>query len=240
MDNSKKEFALKWVPIFFTSITVVLTLVNYIFYDRANKELTNAKLQIENELRPREFENNLKLTLYKEKKEAIGQKDTTMQKVTLLVINEMLKEDSVFREKLITILLQSTNSQQLIETQQKLDVFQQEEQIRMKPDKFTIDVFYLEGKLKETEQRADDIYSVLVSKHPTYTIRKRLLPQSINARTGYRIENNQIHYNAKDGLIVSKILNEIQSSGISLLEQYELDTVRSNRENYMSIFVRNK
>jgi len=240
MDNSKREFALKWVPIIFTGITVVLTLVNYFLYDRANRELTNAKLQIENELRPREFENNLRLTLYKEAKEAIGQKDTSMQKVALLVINEMLKDDSVFRERLITILLQSTNSQKLIETQQKLDVFHQEEQIIIKSDQFTIDVFYLEDELKETEQRAEAIYSVLSSKYPTYTIRKRLLPQSINARTGYRIENNQIRYNTKDEPIVTKVLKEIQSSGISSLEQYELDTVRSNRKNYMSIFVRNK
>ena len=240
MDNSKREFALKWVPIIFTGITVVLTLVNYFLYDRANRELTNAKLQIENELRPREFENNLRLTLYKEAKEAIGQKDTSMQKVALLVINEMLKDDSVFRERLITILLQSTNSQKLIETQQQFDVFQQEEQIVIKSDQFTIDVFYLEDKLKETEQRAEAIYSVLSSKYPTYTIRKRLLPQSINARTGYRIENNQIRYNTKDEPIVTKVLKEIQSSGISSLEQYELDTVRSNRKNYMSIFVRNK
>jgi len=240
MDNSKKEFALKWVPIIFTGIAVALTLVNFILYDRANKKLTNTKLQIENELRPREFENNLRLTLYKEAKEAIGQKDTTMQKVALLVINEMLKDDSVFREKLITILLQSTNSQKLIETQQKLDVFHQEEQIVIKPDQFTIDVFYSEDQLKETEQRAEAIYSVLSSKYPTYTIRKRLLPQSINARTGYRIETNQIRYNTKDEPTVAKILKEIQSSGASSLEQYELDTVRNNRKNYMSIFVRNK
>ena len=70
--------------------------------------------------------------------------------------------------------------------------------------------------------------------------KKRDAKKQQKGRRGWVLPYNQIHYNAKDGPIVSKILNEIQSSGISLLEQYELDTVRSNRENYMSIFVRNK
>lgn len=238
MDNEKK------VQVIYTIIAGVsmgiFTLLNYFLYDRANKEMTNNQLKIENELRPLEFENNLKLALYKEVKESIEQKDTTLQNATLLIVNEMLDGDSIFREKLINILLQSTNSQKLIESQQKLDEFKIG-QASIRPGVFTIDIFYLEDFIKEAEPRAEAIYSILRSKYPNYNIRKRLLPRSINAKLGYQIDFNQIRYDigTKEELLAKDILNEVQRNGIFQREQPVLKGISNDTKNYLSLFIRN-
>ena len=104
-----------------TILNAIITTSNYFIYEKKTIELNDNYLRIENELRPREFDNNLKLTLYKEVKDAITKKDSTIQQATLIMVNNMLDYDSIFREKLINVLLQSTNSSKLIETQKKID-----------------------------------------------------------------------------------------------------------------------
>jgi len=239
-DVKKRDVVLKWLPAVFTIIAGTFTLINYVFFDMTYKELANTKLKMENELRPREFENNLRLTLYKEVKEAIGQKDTLMQNAALLVVNEMLDTDSSFREKLINILLLSTNSQKLKETQQKLDEFQ-EGQVTIEPDQYTIDVFYLEDIEHEAEPRADAVCSVLQAKYPNYTVRKRLLPKSVNTRIGYQIDFNQIRYDTgtEEERLANDILKEITKHNIFQNELPALKGIKSNRKNYLSIYIRN-
>ncbi|MDR1759301.1 MAG: hypothetical protein LBR60_02095 [Fibrobacter sp.] len=241
-DGSKSEMLLKLLPVICTVIAGAFSFFNYLFFDRinqelakTNQELTNANLKIENELRPREFENNLKLTLYKEVKEAIGQRDTAMQNATLLVINEMLEEDSVFREKLISILLQSAGSSKLIKTQQKLDDFQ-EEQAAIKPNKLTIDVFYPEDS-ENAESRADSVCSVLRSKYPDFTVRKRLLPRVINAKVGFRMNFNQIRYSTAEKQIAEDILTDMRNLSVFDSDLPKLVSVKNKMRNYLSIFV---
>ena len=54
-----------------TILNAIITTSNYFIYEKKTIELNDNYLRIENELRPREFDNNLKLTLYKEVKDAI-------------------------------------------------------------------------------------------------------------------------------------------------------------------------
>ncbi|MGI6343298.1 MAG: hypothetical protein ACOXZ9_10040 [Bacteroidales bacterium] len=235
------KIILKWLPpSFFTIIAGIFIFVNFIFYEKTNKKLNNDKIKIENELRLLEFENNLRLTLYKEVKEAIVQKDTIMQKATLLVVNEMLDDDYIFRDKLINVLLQSTNSQKLIKTQQRIDTFQ-EEQMSIESDKFTIDIFYLEDILDEAKPLAEKVYYLLCTKYPQYSIRKRLLPSSINSKIGYQIDFNQIRYdiNTYEKLVAEDILFEIQKNNIFKKEQPTLQGINNDTKNYLSIFIRN-
>ena len=238
--KSKKTLLLKWIPIIIQIITLVFTFVIFLHFEKPNKELSNSKLKIETEILPREFENNLRLTLYKEVKDAIGQKDTNMQKATLLIINEMLEEDSVFRVKLINILLQSTSSQELQQTQENLNNYHKE-QISLNPKKYTIDVFYLEDNLKETEPLAKAVDSVLRSNCPGYTIRKRLLPKSINAKIGYQIHKNQIRYDigTNEENVAKDIINYIRKSDI-LQNVPDTMAINNNTQNYLSIFIKNK
>lgn len=153
-----------------------------------------------------------------------------------MVVNEMLdQKDSVFKNKLINVFLQSPNSSQLIKIQNVIDDFQDN------LDGYAIDVFYLEDIIKEAEPLAEKVCSLLRSKYSKYTIRKRLLPKTINARKGYRIDCNQIRYDigSDEEKLARGILNEIQEDSIFKKEQPILKGINQNTKNYMSIFVRN-
>lgn len=126
MEKEKKSVLEKlnsrWVTPLFAIIAVVYGFIFKINSDKLDTysmELNNLSKKIENELRVKEFDNNLKMTIYGEVKEAIQQKDTALQNATLIVINEMLKDDSAFREKLKTVMFASSNSAGLIEVQKK-------------------------------------------------------------------------------------------------------------------------
>ena len=198
----------KWVTPLFAIIAIVYGFIfklNSDQLDQNTKNLKNLQTQMDNELRMKEFDNNLKLTIYKEVKDAIEQKDTSLQKATLIVVNEMLKDDTLFREKLKTVLFASSNSKKLIAVQQKIDQFSVDQK-SANVKGFKIDVFYLDDIPDEARPRADRIVSLLREKYPNYTIRRRLLPKEINARSGYRIDANQIRFEPVEKQIANDVL----------------------------------
>ena len=91
-DKSVFEIVIKVITI----LNVIVTISSYFIYETKLLELKTKYLGIENELRPREFDNNLKLTLYKEVKDAITTKDSIIQQATLIIVNNMLDYDPIF------------------------------------------------------------------------------------------------------------------------------------------------
>ena len=208
--------------------------------DENTKNLNNLKTQIETQLRQKEFENDLKLTIYKEVKDAIVKKDTSIQNATLIVVNEMLKEDTAFREKLKTVLFASPNSNTLIAVQKKIDEFTDEQTLTTTTrGNFTIDVFYLDDIITEAKPRAEQIAGLLRTMHPGYNIRLRLLPKEVNARSGYRISANQIRFEASESKVAQEAYDAIFKNKIFSLEQPKMNTISYRTPNYLSIFVRN-
>jgi len=251
MENDKKSFLeklnSKWVTPLFAIIAIVYGFIFKVNNDKLqtnSEQLDNLSKQIQNELRVKEFDNNLKMTIYGEVKDAITKKDTTLQNATLIVINEMLKDDSVFREKLKTVLFSSSNATQLIAVQQKIDQFSSEQkkaEARVPdPAKYKIDVFYLDDVLQEAKPRAESVVDLLKTKYPEYTIRLRLLPKEINAQYGYRISENQIRFESDERDLAESVLNAIRQKNIFELEQPALNQIKYNTPNYISIFVRNR
>ncbi len=245
METEKKSFLeklnSKWVTPLFAILAIVygfIFKINSDQIDQNTKNLKNLQTQIDNELRKKEFENNLKLTIYKEVKDAIEARDSSLQKATLIVVNEMLKEDTLFREKLKTVLFSSTNSKKLIAVQQKIDQFSVE-QTAAPLNGFKIDVFYLDDIISEAKPRAEQIVSLLHVKYPNYIIRPRLLPKEINAQSGYRIDANQIRFESSERQIANAILKVISEEGIFRKEQPQMIMTSYSTPNYISIFVRN-
>lgn len=231
----------KWVTPLFAIVAIVygfIFKVNSDQLEQNSKKLENLQTQIENEIRQKEFNNNLKLTIYKEVKDAISQKDTVLQNATLIVVNEMLKDDSVFREKLKTVLFASTNSTKLIKVQQKIDNFEVEEKLT-RGKEFKIDVFYLEAIPEEAKPRAKKIVEILKKKYPKYTVRQRLLPKEINAQSEFRIDANQIRYELNESQIANDILNTIKEENVFKIEQPKMYLTTFHTPNYISVFVRN-
>ncbi len=232
-----------WITPILAIITTVYGVIIKIKSDELGAtatKLTNLKTQIDTELRQKEFNNNLKMTIYKEVKEAIAGKDTGLQNATLIVVNEMLKDDSVFREKLKTVLFASSNSKDLIKIQNRMVQFSENETItKTAAGSFTIDVFYLEDIPTESMPRADKVVSMLKTKFPNYTIRKRLLPKEVNARSGYRIDSNQIRFEPDENNLANEIKQAIARDNIFQNEQPILRTTTNKTPGYLSIFVRN-
>ena len=243
METEQKSFLERINANWITPLLAIITAVYGFMFKMNSDKLNNLQTQIETQLRQKEFENNLKLTIYQEVKEAIVKKDTTLQNATLIVVNEMLKDDSIFREKLKTVLFASTNSNSLINVQNKIDNFTVEQASTTTltaPDTFKIDVFYLDAIPVEAKSRAEKVVALLKSIYPRYTIRLRLLPKEINARSGYRIDSNQIRYEESELQIAKTVLDAINKNKIFEQDKPKLNLTTYYTPYYCSIFVRNK
>jgi hypothetical protein len=210
------------------------------------KKIGNSAARIESELREREFFNALKIQMYNEVKDAISKKDSRLQNAVLLLVNEMLADDSLFRDKLTTVLLSSVNTveevkKEMSEIQKKEVEFIEKEESKIAENINTIDVFYLEDVLQEAKPRAEKLVNLLKAKHPEDRIRIRLLPRTINARKNLRIGENQIRYEDSEESLARSIRTQALESGIFEREQLYMKKVNPGRAtpNYVSIFVRN-
>lgn len=205
--------------------------------DTAQRKLNLQSTELDNIIKRREFDNNLKMEMYKETKDAIG-KDSLTQNATLVILNEMLADDSAFRWKLKSILSQSPSLKAQAVIQKKLDVFSYQQSSLVK-SKFTIDVFYLEELVKEALPRAKRIVEVLKQKFPSYNVRLRVLPTAVNIQSGYRIDANKIRYEKSETAIAKQVRDIIIASRVLQIEQPQMNMIRYSTPNYISVFVRN-
>jgi len=251
MEQEKKSFLekfnSKWVTPFFAIITIIYGFFFKITNDKLDensKILKNTLQQQEIDLRQKEFNNNLKLKVYEEVKEAIASKDSSIQNATLFVVNQLLKDDSLFRDKLMTLLFATPHSKSLIETQKRLDEFgieQKEVSVgNVSQNHYRIDVFYLQDIPKESIPLAKSVVTLLKQKYPQNDIRLRELPLEVNAQRGYRIGENQIRYESEEEQAVDEVLKIINEKHIFRLEKpKKLLLTRSKSPQYFSLFIRN-
>jgi hypothetical protein len=205
--------------------------------DTAQRALNLHTTEMNNIIKMREFENSLKMEMYQETKAAIG-KDSLTQNATMIILNEMLDDDSVFRWKLKSILSQSPNPKAQAIVQQKLETFSAQ-QSNIRNDHFTVDVFYLDEIAKEALPRAKKVVDLLHSRFPTYTVRLRLLPSAINSQSGYRIDSNKIRFEKSEYTKAKEVLDVITAAKVFQLEQPRMNQITYHTPNYISIFVRN-
>ena len=204
--------------------------------DTAQRSLNLQTSELDNLLKKREFDDNIKMEMYRETKDAIGKDPKTLE-ATLLIINEMLKDDSAFKWKLKSILSQSPFAKNQPFVQERINTFTIEQNSISKEP--AIDVFYLDEILNEALPRANKIVQTLKEHFPKYNIRLRLLPSSINSQSGYRIQENMIRYNKAEASVANKIQTIITNEKIFQLEQPRLKMVGNKRPNYIGVFVRN-
>jgi hypothetical protein len=241
-----------------TAYNTLMTQWTQARLDKAQKELdtTQSKLEIQsialdNFLKKKEFESNLKFKIYDEVKDAVIKKDKQLQDVVVIIVNEMLADDSIFRSKMNKLLLGSpytdpTVKTDIIRTQVAETEFSRKtatlaDNTGARSNRLTIDVFYLEDILQESLPRADRIVQELMKKYPDAMIRKRLLPRSINAQSEYRVGANQIRFNDSQKELAYEIQKLITEKKIFQLEQLQIHPFRTSvsSSNYISVFVRN-
>lgn len=213
--------------------------------------LANQSAELESDIRKREFGNDLKFKLYEEVKDAITKRESKIQDAVVLIINEMLADDSLYRAKLSNILLSSQNTDAAVKTSivqtQKLEYTFVAEQTQTQAtlnlskneDKYTIDVFYLEDVKQEAQPRAEKIVKLLEAKYPQHTVRLRMLPKIINARSGYGVGSNQVRYEPGEKKLADEVIGYITGEKVFPREQLTGHPVKNKTAHYISIFVRN-
>lgn len=211
------------------------------------RAIENTAKVIETELSVREFENNLKVQMYGEVKNAIADDNPKLQKAVLLLVNEMLADprDTAFREKLITVLLASPQvGASVREAQDSIEsvaaVFQSDE-ARRDSANLTLDIFYTDDLLAESRPRAQGFAKAWSLRRPRDVVRVRLLPRLINARAGYRISANEIRYESDEAAVAREILALARSSGLFPREMPRPREIHPAHPtpNYVTLFIRN-
>lgn len=230
----------KWVTPIVAIITAIYGMVFGFYFNKMDlqeKKLKQVETSLNTKLREKEFINNLRLTLYQEVKQSMKSQDTNQQKVTLLLIDELLKEDTSFRDKLVTLVLSHTKSPTLVKEQEEYMTFNEVEQSIK--GRWNISIFWLEDIPSESQPRAIKIADLIRKRYPTINVRVRRLSKMVNSKSGYRISQNLVRAEQSESKLASDIIKLVNNSGI--LENEKLILTNSSTKSFQnfSIFVRN-
>jgi hypothetical protein len=255
MENDNSKYVPHWLLQTKNIILIligILTAFNTYFAGRTREKLEAATKEIEIKIKQRQFENELRFKIFDEVKKVVttDQPDKKIQAMIGVIMEEMLQEDSVFRRKMVNILLSSD-----IDTAAKSEIRVTEEfnaeqaSLNMQPQQsshnvaaYKIDVFYLDDVKDEAFPIAEKIKAKLDSKYSNkeYSIRLRLLPKTTNKKLGYQIDHNQIRYEKDEAIFAEEIMRLINGSKLLESEEIVLRPVRNKTPNYISVFIRNK
>ena len=230
----------KWVTPIVAIITAIYGMVFGFYFNKMDlqeKKLKQVETSLNTKMREKEFINNLRLTLYQEVKQSMKTQDTNQQKITLLLIDELLKEDTSFRDKLVTLVLSHTTSPTLIKEQQEFMEFDETE--LMVKDKWNINVYWLEDIPKESLPRAEKIVKLINEKYPTVNVKLKKLSKMVNSKNGYRISQNLVRAETSEYKFATEIINLTNGTEILEKEKLIISNANTKTEKMFSIFIRN-
>jgi hypothetical protein len=212
-----------------------------------NATLEALSTQVNIDINQKKFSNEQFLLLNREVRESLSNKADCDQHLLLaMLVDKMLADDVVLRDSIRSIIKKrepSCSATAYILNEERNEMEFKQMQIISLQDKakFRVDIFYLEDLESEAKPRAEKIQQLLKSldTKSEYNIRVRLLPKSINSRSGYMIDQNQIRFDPQERPIADSIQSIITKAGIFELEPPILKQIDSRSPNYLSIFVRN-
>lgn len=236
------------------AIITIATGFNTLFSIITKDKLDIQAKELDNVIKKKEFENNLRFKIYDEVKDVLYDSASKKQDAVRIIISVMLADDSSYRSQMETLLLRNPLAdtavvRNIIKENVAVTTFLAESDSLSKKqtvsptstigsELFRIDVFYL-NDVKDAYRIADKVVNQLTQRYPNYDIRKRSLPSSINARKGYRITSNQIRFDENEVGIAQDIQKILIDSKIFSLQNPQLSKVRNETKNYVSVFVRN-
>lgn len=207
------------------------------------------------------FKRDLLFSLFENTRAVVKDGSDADKKLTVEIITELLADDIEIRNSFIAAIEESSSGdnglQNFVKNVQLQErVFEEVERQRTEiaagsspnavnesesssePNK--IDVFYLENIVDEAKPRAEQIVEILREQYPNKTIRLRLLPKSVNARSGYRIDYNQVRYEPNEEAFAHQIIQLINDNDVFNLENITGRQTTSTTKDYISVFVRNR
>lgn len=228
----------------------LLTAWNTYKVGTIKNELDIESQRLDIELKEKDFRNNLRVKMYDEVKVAISKKDSSTQKVVNILIESILSEDTLYLEKLRLIMKQSENVGPDIKTSIiNNQTFQSEQQTIPKivtekkselSKRYLVDVFYLEGEndsLMKTARRIVDELRTKFSER--FSVRLRILPKAVNARSGYNIQFNEIRFEKLEKNEAMNVLNFVNSPNVNVKQEFVAHEIFYDTPNYFSVFVVN-
>lgn len=230
----------KWVtPI----MAIVTTIYGFIFTVHFNQlktqesKLNQIQSSVSTKIQEKSFVNDLRLTLYQEVKQSMKTNDSDQQKITLLIVDELLREDTTFRNKLVTLILSHSKSPSLIRDQQEYENFQENEETNT--GQWNISVFWLEDIPEESVPRAYKVSSLIKEKYPSVNVKVRRLSKMVNSKEGYRIGQNVIRAEQNELKFANDIAKLINSTDILPMEKILVSKSSTKSNQNFSIFIRN-
>jgi len=230
----------KWITPVMAIITAIYGFIFTIHFNQLKTQeskLNQIQSSVNTKIQEKSFINNLRLTLYQEVKQSMKSNDTNQQKITLLLVDELLKEDSNFRNKLVTLVLSHSKSPTLIRDQQEYDNFNETEGQVI--GKWIISVFWLEDIPSESKPRAEQIANLIRTKYPKVTVKVRRLSKMVNSKEGYRIGQNIIRAESHETKFANDISKLINSTNILPMEKIIVELSGTKSKQNFSIFIRN-
>lgn len=202
--------------------------------------------ELENKIKQKSFENELRFKIYGEVLTVLDTTDGKKQEAVRSMVEIMLKDDSVFKERMLAVMYFDPNTVDSVRN--KIAIVREsinqltDSAVRITPRKgspFRVDVFYLEDIPIEAKPRAEKVAQAIKEKNPSYDVRLRVLPKTINDRPGYRISSNQIRCEISERSKAQELLKLIESKNVFQLEQPEINQITYKTPAYISIFIRN-
>ena len=210
----------KWVTPVMAIVTAVYGFIFTVHFNQLKTQeskLSQLQTSMNTKLQEKGFINNLRLTLYQEVKQSMKTNDTNQQKITLLLVDELLKEDTTFRNKLITLVLAHSNSPSLVKEQEEFMNFKEVETPIQ--GKWNVTVFWLEDIPQEAQPRAERVAQLIRQKYPTVHVKVRKLSKMVNSKEGYRIGQNIIRAEKHEIKFANDIAKLINSTNILPMEK---------------------
>lgn len=170
---------------------------------------------------------------------SLSRRDSMEQYAALRLID--LVTDSVLRETLRDALTRSDlggvadSARQSRDNERRFQQQQRETELVVPTERWRYDVFYCETSGDDARQIADSLAVVLQSR--SAEARVRLLPASINVRSGYRVSGFEVRYESNEEERAVETMNTLNAAFAVREGRFRMVQVRSRTPQYLSVFV---
>ncbi len=242
----------RWLSPLVAGVSLVVSLVfsvkNQNLAERT-KELENKQTELKTDILKKEFDNNLKMKIFEEVRRASSTSiSLNEQNVVKTMVTDMLADFPLYRDNLLELLQKSAvidtsikqQTKKLLQEESKYQAEQQTIETPPATGKVRLDIFYVETADADTRGKANALKSLIDQKLPArYQTRVRMLPQSVNAQSGYRITGNQLRYEKEEEKYATEILN-LPGVNNMLASSLTLHQIQYNTPSYISLFITDK
>jgi hypothetical protein len=250
-DMKNKVTVMTWIGAVASLLTLVCIVVLLLHLFRIEKELAAQKVTLECAQQERATMQTFSEKVYQTVVSALETRDSTQQEIARALVTAM--NDDPVRDQLLNVMNESRLTVASVKrrishvlTVENTFEYEESEASRITVPKdskdwknWNYDIFFLE------ERRSDSLLSQAIVRKMVDNgykgrIRVRMMPNSVNSRTGYRVSVPEVRYNTWEKRGAEEVKTLLDNFGPAKEVVFSLRTVTMNTPNYISIFVMKK